>query len=173
MSGKKVLHRGRHVELVRDGKWEFARRVKGRAVVGMVAVTAAKELLLVEQHRSPVASPVIELPAGLVGDEVPNEDLADATRRELEEETGYTAEHVSILSRVPSSAGLTDEVVTLVRASGLRLVGSGGGVEDESIAVHRVPLTEVSEWLAARTAKGQLIDPRVFAALWWLAREEK
>jgi len=171
MGEEEVLYRGNHIELVRNGKWEFARRANAKAVVGIVAVTEAGELLLVEQFRVPVGGPVIELPAGLVGDEAPAEDLLDAARRELEEETGYTAAQLSVLSRVPSSAGLTDETVTLVRASGLRSTGSGGGVADEEIQIHRMPVADVSAWLAARTAKGQLIDPRVFAALWWLERE--
>jgi len=168
-----MLYAGQHLELVRKGHWEFARRAQSRSVVGIVAVTDEDELLLVEQHRPPVGQSVIELPAGLVGDDVPDEDLLDATRRELEEETGYTAAEARVLCRVPSSAGLTDEIVTLVRASKLKQVSSGGGVDDEEITVHRVPVTEASAWLANRVTEDRLIDPRVFAALWWLKQEKQ
>jgi ADP-ribose pyrophosphatase len=168
MSDIDTLHTGRHLELVRQGKWEFVRRTQAKAVVGIAAVTDSGELLLVEQSRIPVGHPVIELPAGLVGDETPDEDLRDAARRELEEETGFTAAHLSILAKGPSSAGLCNEIVTLVKASGLRSVGSGGGVGDEKILVFRVPLEEVATWLAARAAEGRLIDHKVYAALWWL-----
>jgi ADP-ribose pyrophosphatase len=172
MKDIKGLHRGQHLELVRQGTWEFVRRTQAKDVVGVVAVTDAGELLLVEQFRIPVGRPVIELPAGLVGDETPDEDLCDAARRELEEETGYTAAHLSILIKGPSSAGLSDEIVTLVKASGLHPIGSGGGVGDEEIVLHRVPMSEAPAWLAARVAEGKLIDHKVHAALWWLTRIE-
>ena len=40
-----------------------------REIVVLVAVTPGGELLLVEQHREAVGGPVIELPAGLAGDD--------------------------------------------------------------------------------------------------------
>ena len=50
-------------------------------------------MLLVEQHRPPVNQTVLELPAGLVGDlsNQPLENLEQAAKRELLEETGYHA----------------------------------------------------------------------------------
>jgi ADP-ribose pyrophosphatase len=168
MDDIRLLHTGRHLELVQRGKWEFVRRTQAKAVVGIAALTDAGELLLVEQFRVPVGHPVIELPAGLVGDETPDEDLLDAARRELEEETGFTAAQLSILAKGPSSAGLCNEIVTLVKASGLRSVGAGGGVGDEKIVLFRVPLKDASAWLSARAAEDRLIDHKVHAALWWL-----
>ena len=46
-----------------------------------------------EQFRKPVTARVIEIPAGLVGDEKEyrEETLADSARRELLEETGFQA----------------------------------------------------------------------------------
>ena len=165
-----ILHAGRHLELVRDGRWEYVRRRTASAVVGIVALTPADELLLVEQFRIPVGSAVIELPAGLVGDEDAGEDLLVAANRELEEETGWRAGRLSILCRGTSSAGLTSETVTMVRAEQLTRVGSGGGVGGEGITVHAVPLREVMAWLATRMATGQLIDHKIHAALWWLGQ---
>ena len=54
-------------------------------------------MLLVEQHRQQVNQTVLELPAGLVGDlsDRPLEDLEQAAKRELLEETGYQAEQWS------------------------------------------------------------------------------
>ena len=63
-----LLHQGEFLRLLRRRHWEFVERTNSRAVAVIVAVTPADELVLVEQHRWPVGRPVIELPAGLVGD---------------------------------------------------------------------------------------------------------
>jgi ADP-ribose pyrophosphatase len=166
-----ILHSGRFIELVRQDRWEFVRRRNATAVVGIVALTPGGELLLVEQHRIPVGCRVIELPAGLVGDEQADEDLLAAAARELAEETGWEPRRCRILGRGPSSAGLSDEVSTLIRASDLVRVGAGGGVAGEDITVHAIPLANVPTWLTARAEEGALIDHKVHAALWWLGQE--
>jgi ADP-ribose pyrophosphatase len=151
--------------------WEYVRRRTASAVVGILATTPAGELLLVEQYRKPIGAPVIELPAGLVGDEQADEDILDAASRELVEETGWQPASCRILARGPSSAGLTSEIVTLIRAQGLRQVGPGGGVPGEGITVYAVPLTDIARWLAGRAQGGILIDFKIHAALWWLSQE--
>ncbi len=166
-----VLHAGKFIEVVRRDHWEFVRRKNATAVVGVIAVTPARELLLVEQRRIPVDARVIELPAGLVGDEQANEDLLVAAARELEEETGWTSKDLRQLARGPSSAGLTSEVTTLIRARGLVQMGAGGGVAGEDITVHRVPLAGIVAWLEERSREGMLIDHKVYAGLWWLSQE--
>lgn len=169
----KVLHSSRFLELVNQDGWDFVRRRNASAVVGLVAVTPAKELLLVEQFRIPVGASVIELPAGLVGDEDADEDILVAASRELVEETGWEPTACKILSRSPNSAGLTSEISTLILATGLKQVGKGGGVVGENITVHSVPLAEVPAWLAQRASAGTLIDHKIYAALWWIEHGDR
>jgi ADP-ribose pyrophosphatase len=166
-----VLHSARYLELVQTQGWEFVRRRNASAVVGIVATTPAGELLMVEQQRIPVGSQVIELPAGLVGDDQADEDVLAAAHRELSEETGWEPGRCRILARGPSSAGLTSEIITLIRAIDLRQTGAGGGVAGETITVHAIPLAQVGGWLAERARAGQLVDLKIHAALWWLAQE--
>jgi ADP-ribose pyrophosphatase len=163
-----LLFTGKHLEIVKDGRWEFVRRRNASAVVVIVALTPADEILLVEQHRIPVGVSVVELPAGLVGDEDADEDLLIAANRELDEETGWTAKHLHILYCGPSSAGLTNELVTMIYAQDLTRTSAGGGVPGEGITVHSIPRNQISAWLAARAQTGQLIDHKVYAGLWWL-----
>ncbi len=166
-----ILHTACFLELLSDGRWEYVRRRSGNAVASIIAVTDASELLLVEQSRIPVAARVLELPAGLVGDEVVGEAVETAAARELEEETGYRPDACRVLHTAPSSPGLTPERISLVRATGLVRVGAGGGVEGEEITVHRVPLASIGTWLAERVRAGVLVDHKIHAALWWIGQE--
>ena len=140
---------GRFLNLFERDGWEFASRSNASCVVMIVAVTPDDEMLLVEQFRKPVSASVIELPAGLVGDNHdPQESILDAAERELEEETGYAAAQMRLLMACPSSAGMSDEIVTFVLATDLRRVGPGGGDDSEDIEVLCIPLAEIDDWLA-------------------------
>lgn len=170
MPTKRILHATRFLNLCEIDGWMVAERPQVRLVVGIVAVTAARELVLVEQFRIPVQCNVIELPAGLVGDEVADEDPAVAAARELEEETGFHAPRLVHLTTGPSSAGLTSETLALYLAQDVVRIGAGGGVDNERITVHVVPLDGIHDWLAARTAAGCLVDTKIYAALHFIAR---
>ena len=169
---KITLHTGRYLALVREGHWEYADRTNATGAAIIVAVTAERKLLLVEQYRIPVHARTIELPAGIIGDEPGGSDEvhAEAARRELIEETGYEAGHIEALTHGPASSGLTSETVTLFRATDLRRVGAVGGVAHEAITVHEVPLAEVHEWLATKSKAGVLVDPKVYAGLYFIGR---
>jgi ADP-ribose pyrophosphatase len=164
--GKRVvLAAGRFLRLVRADGWEFVERVRATGVVAMVAVTADGELILTEQFRRSVAGQVIDLPAGLAGDGPGTEDLITAARRELIEETGYDARRLTLLAQAPTSPGLTTEVVSFFRATGLKKVAAGGGVEGEQITIHAVKLDRIDAWLRRRSRAGIQIDCKVFAGL--------
>ena len=161
--------RGKWLEIRRDGRWEYAARVGDMAAAVIVAIDesggAGPHILLVEQHRVPIGRQCLELPAGLVGDDTPGESLEDAAARELEEETGYRAELIERLGEFASSPGMTSETFTLVRATGLTKVGDGGGDAGEAITVHRVPLSEVAAFVAARREAGVAIDAKILLLL--------
>ena len=165
----RVLHSGDHLELRARGRWEYARRPNCSGVVAVFAAVGGR-LLCVEQRRPPVRATVLEVPAGLVGDDG---DAAEpplaAAKRELLEETGYEAGVWDEVGAGPPSAGLSDEVVTFFLATGLRRAADGGGVDGEEIAVRLVPLDSARDWIAEWAAEpGRLVDPKVWAALWWL-----
>ena len=169
---KTTLYAGKFLALVKEGRWEYADRIGATGAAIIVAVTDEQKLLLVEQYRIPVHARTIELPAGIIGDEPGGGDEchADAAKRELLEETGYSAERIETLTTGPASSGLTSEVVTLLRASGLKRMHGGGGVAHENITVHEVPLNEVHDWLAAKANAGLLIEPKVYAGLYFIER---
>ncbi len=155
---------GRFIAVETEGKWEYAVRPRGIAAAVILAIDA-DHVLLVEQYRVPIGCRCLELPAGLVGDETAGEPIEAAAARELKEETGYRAERLEALGLFHSSPGLTSEAFTLVRATSLTMVGTGGGVDDEDIAVHRVPLAEVAAFVATRRAAGVAVDAKVLLLL--------
>ncbi len=169
---KTVLCSGRFLNLVREGRWEYADRTNATGAAIIVPVTDAEEVVLVEQYRIPVHARTLEFPAGLIGDveHLSSEANAEAARRELIEETGYDATLIEALTHGPASSGLTSETVTLFLATGLRRVGNGGGVEHEEIVVHEVPLREIHEWLDRKAGAGLLIDPKIYAGLYFVHR---
>ncbi len=170
MTEDRIIAAGRFLTLRQRDGWEFVTRPNATGVVAIIAVTEADELVLIEQHRTPLAGRVIEIPAGLVGDEEGgvHESPEVAARRELLEETGYEAESFTLITRCVSSAGLTNESVTLFRATGLSRSGTGGGVGSERITAHLVPLREAWRWLESAADSGRHIDAKVFAALAFL-----
>lgn len=167
-SNDKEHFNGRFLGLREREGWEYTYRTNATGVVVIVPVTDAGELVLVEQFRIPVNSRVLELPAGLVGDSGDaSEDFELAARRELLEETGFEATLMEPLMTCPSSAGLTDEMVSIYYASGLQRVNAGGGVDNENITVHVVPLKDVVDWLDQRRRAGIMVEPKIYAGLFW------
>lgn len=166
---KKILGQGKYMRLVEDGGWEYYERLNASGVVVLVAVTPDRQLVLVEQFRKPLKKRVLELPAGLVGD-LPgqeNEPMELAAGRELEEETGYRASLLQRLAMGPNSSGSSDLQITFYWAWNLRKVGQGGGDASEDIVTHTAPLDEIESFIAQKQEEGLLIDPKIYAGLWF------
>jgi len=172
MTDIETLHETRWLGLYRIGHWDFVRRPNSDACVGILAITPAREVVLVEQFRIPMQRHVIEVPAGLVGDEeeFSGESLAATAGRELLEETGYDAARMEIVAHGPPSPGLSSEYVVLVLARELTRSGPGGGVDGEDIVLHEIHLPDVPGWLAQKQTDGAMVDPKIFGGLWFAER---
>ena len=160
---KKIVFEGKKIFVATRGGWEFVERRSAKEAVAIIAVTEDGRLILTEQYRRPVDARVIDLPAGLVGDEG-GHDPAETAKKELREETGWSCREVELLAKGPTSPGITTEIVSLYRGRGLSRVGEGGGVGGEDITVHEVPLRDVRSWLDKQNA---LIDLKIWGALYF------
>lgn len=147
------------------GQWEYVKRARGIEAAVILALTDAREIVLVEQYRPPLGRPCIELPAGLVGDEAANEAVFDSARRELFEETGFEAAHWESIGAFASSPGMVGEIFHLFRATGLARTGPGGGVGNEGIAVHVVALDALPAFVDNARRRGCAIDTRLMIGL--------
>ena len=160
-----VEWRGKYLEVHRNGTWEYAARVNNIGAAVIIAITDAREIVLVEQYRVPHGRFSIELPAGLIGDTHDGDTATAAAARELQEETGFEAAEWSDLGAFATSPGMSSESFQLFRASGLARTGPGGGVEAEDIIVHVVPLVDLRDFVAAARVRGLVIDCRLIIAL--------
>jgi ADP-ribose pyrophosphatase len=159
-----IVWQGRFITAKTRGKWEYVSRARGIKAAVILAIDA-DHVLLVEQFRVPLGRPCIELPAGLIGDDTENESIEAAAARELEEETGYRAERIEVVGDFYSSPGMVSESFYFVRAHGLTRVSDGGGIDGEDIIVHRVALSDVAAFIAAKRSAGCAVDVKLLTLL--------
>jgi len=120
-------------------------------------------VLLERQYRYAAGRRMWELPAGRID---PGENSLTAAKRELIEETGYTASRWQKALFFYVSPGFLDESMTVYLASGLR-EGVAQPEVDERIAVRFFPLRQ-----AVRMAtSGKIIDAKTIASLLWLEKK--
>lgn len=133
--------------------------------VNIIALTPARELLLVRQWRHGTATIELEIPAGMVE---PDESPVAAAARELAEETGYApARCVELGAVVPNAAYQTNTCHTVL-AEGCERVGETRFDPGEDLELVTVPLRE----LPTLVREGKLRNGMVLVALlWWLDRE--
>ncbi len=163
---EEIRWQGRFITAKQRGRWEYVGRARGIRAAVIVAVDDG-HVLLVEQFRVPLGRNCLELPAGLIGDEAGSESetVEASATRELEEETGYRPDRIEVIGEFASSPGMVSETFSLVRAIGLTRVGEGGGVPGENITVHRVPLADIADFVAAKRADGTIMDVKLLTLL--------
>jgi ADP-ribose diphosphatase len=155
-----VMWAGKYVRALRRGRWEYAARANNINAVVILAEFDGK-MILIDQPRVAPDCRCVELPAGLVGDQDPNATVESTAVKELEEETGFTAERIERLGDYYSSPGMLSEGFTLVRAHGLRRIGAGGGDAHEDINVHLVPRAEIPNFVEQKRAEGYGVDVKL------------
>jgi ADP-ribose pyrophosphatase len=116
-----------------EGDWECIRHPGGALAV---PVTDDGKLVLVRQYRFAVLGRLLEFPAGTIE---PNESPADTIRREIQEETGYTAATWLPIGTFPLAPGYSDEFIHAFLATDLEPVPPTGGDDDEDIEVVLMP----------------------------------
>lgn len=164
------IFRGRVVGLrVDDVQLPGGRRsqreiVEARGAVGIVALDAQENLLLVRQFRKPVEQEMWEIPAGTLE---PGEPPLECARRELAEETGYRAETIEPMLSFYTSPGFCDEEMHLFLA--LRLTPGQQSLEDdESLWVSKVPLARALEMVRA----GEIVDAKTILGILLMLQRE-
>ena len=159
-----TMWQGKYISVCKRGKWEYVSRTGSTNAVVILAETEGK-VILIDQYRVPVGKRCVELPAGLVGDEDKDATVEGTAIKELEEETGYTADGMETLGEFQSSPGMVAESFTLVRAQGVRKIGDGGGNSDEEIEVHLVARADIPSFIEQKRRDGYAVDVKLLPFL--------
>jgi ADP-ribose pyrophosphatase len=161
-----VLHRGRKFSLEvitragRDGRpaeWEVIRHPGAAVILPLLEAGAGLRIVLIRNQRVAVGAAIWELPAGTLE---PPEAPEACAARELVEETGYQAATILPLGRFYSTPGMTDEVMWVYWATGLRQVGQRLEA-DEDMTVEPLAPRRVLEMIDG----GEIVDGKTIASV--------
>jgi ADP-ribose pyrophosphatase len=128
----------------------------GAAVI--LPLNSAGEILLLRQYRPSIAGWLYELPAGTIEQ---NESPIICAKRELEEETGYSADKFVELGQLVPMAGFCDEVQYLYIAKDLNKTERLHCDDDEVIEIHFFALEEIEQMII----EGCIVDAKTIATL--------
>lgn len=150
---------GFHVDTVRlpNGKKAAREYLHHHGAVGVLPFLDKKTVVLVRQYRYPIGEVTLEMPAGKLD---PGEDRLACVKRELREETGYSARRIRHLLDYWPTCAFSDELLRLYIADGLK-PGKVSPDHDEFIEAVAVPYKEA----LGLVWKGRIKDSKTVIAL--------
>jgi len=155
-----LLHVQRDVVRLPNGRQSVREYIHHPGAVLAIPLFDDGRVLLERQYRYPLKREFIELPAGKLE---PGEDHLQTARRELLEETGYTAAEWRRLGLIHPGIGYSDEVIELWLARGLAKQAAQLD-DDEFLEIFDLPYAEALEWVS----DGRITDGKTVAALLWM-----
>jgi ADP-ribose pyrophosphatase len=155
----KLLHVRRDVVRLPDGSQATREYILHPGAVTIIPVLDCGSLVLERQYRYPLGRDLVELPAGKID---PGESSLETARRELREETGYTAGSWAYVTTIHPLCGYTNERIELWLARGLRHEGQRLD-PGEFLETFTLPLAGAVEWV--RT--GRITDVKTIVGILW------
>lgn len=101
--------------------------------INVIALTAEKKVVLVEQYRAGIHESSLEIPGGMVDE---NESPLESAKRELLEETGYQSENWTKLGTTSGNAAILNNYTHIYLAESSIKVDEQNLDGNEDIAVH-------------------------------------
>ena len=137
-----ILHVQRDTVALPNGNSAVREVIRHIGAVCVIPVLENGDVIVERQYRYPLDRIILEIPAGKL--DAPDEDRLSAIRRELREETGYTAGSWTVLGDFHPAPAYSDEFITMYMARDLKK-GDRHLDEDEFLDVYTVPLKELVE----------------------------
>lgn len=141
--------------------------IEFRSWGNVVALTKTGDVVLVKQYRHGVCDVLLEFPGGVVED---GEDPLEGIKRELLEETGYTAPNIIPLGNLYPNPALQSNTQYCFLALDAEKAGEQNLDAGEDIEVHLVPLEELVEMAKCGQFSHALDVAVLFQALAYLGR---
>jgi ADP-ribose pyrophosphatase len=145
-----------------DGKEATREYVVHAGAVMIIPLLDDGRVLMERQYRYATGKVMIEYPAGKLD---PNEDELTCAKRELEEETGYTAREFIYLTRIHPIISYSTEFIDIYLARGLT-AGEPKLDEGEFIETFTATVPELSEWIRS----GEVSDVKTIIGTFWLEK---
>jgi len=165
---QRILHKGRTFQFIREnvtlenGATVDLDMVRHPGAAAIVPFLTDGTLLLLRQYRHAVGGTIWEIPAGTLN---PGETGISCAKRELIEETGYSAAQWKTLGTITPVPGYSDERITLFLARDLSPAEQHLD-RDEVLDVHEVPLTDALEMIA----RGDIQDAKTICGLYMTSK---
>jgi ADP-ribose pyrophosphatase len=141
-----------------NGKTATRELIKHPGAVAVLALTDDNKMIVVEQYRKPLERSIVEIPAGKLEQ---GEDPSVCAKRELQEETGFSAKQINHLCSFYTSPGFADELLHLYIANGLS-EGESRPDEDEFLDYRAISLNEAYEMIQS----GDIRDAKTIMAIY-------
>ena len=145
-----------------DGAHTDREFIRHPGAVVILPVFDDGSVLLERQFRYPLGQVFIEYPAGKID---PGEDPLACAKRELEEETGYTASEWQFVCTIHNAIAYSDEHLDLYLARGL-IAGEAKLDDGEFLETFRATLPE----MLAMVRSGQVTDVKTVIGTFWLEK---
>lgn len=154
-----LLHVRRDVVRLPDGALATREYIVHPGAVTIIPVLDSGALVMERQYRYPLGRELIELPAGKID---PGESTLETARRELLEETGYTAASWAYVTTIHPLCGYTNERIELWLARGLRHEGRRLD-EGEFLETFPLALADAVDWVRS----GRISDVKTIVGILW------
>ena len=153
-----VLHVQKDTIKLPNEKTATRELIRHIGAVCVVPVTDDGKVIVERQFRYPIDQVITEIPAGKLDSST--EDRLEAAKRELREETGYTADSWTDIGIYYPAAAYSDEKITMYLARGLHK-GEQELDEDEFLNVTKRPMEELVDEIVS----GKITDGKTQVAI--------
>ena len=155
-----------HCERDSDGKESSFFVIRAGDWSNVIAVTDSDEMVLIEQYRQGIQQIITELPGGIIDH---GEDPAEAAKRELVEETGYSSNDWTHIGTSHPNPAIQDNVIHHFLATGCKRTAEPNLDDNESVVTRLVPVDEVMNM----TARGEITHSMVVAAFFYYQNRQR
>lgn len=145
-----------------DGKHSKREYIRHPGAVVVLPLLGDGSVLLERQFRYPLHDVFIEFPAGKID---PGEDPLACAKRELEEETGYTATDWQFVCKIHNAIAYSDEHLDIFLARGLT-AGESRLDDGEFLETFTASVPDMMAWVR----EGKITDVKTVIGTFWLER---